>query len=167
VTIIAKEEAMRLRYLAMPTATADQFRTSGLDDFGNPIRAMTADSDRGYFCRHCLVQPRRGQDVLLGSYNIAQPKGHYWQPSPIFVHDNSCPRYESESELPPDVRAIQLVNVRPYDEKDRMLYDLNDTVTGDRIETLLDRCFADERTRFANIHTGRPGCFLCRVERLD
>jgi hypothetical protein len=156
---------MRLRYLAMPTTTAEQFRTSGLDDFGNPIRAVTADSDVGYFCRHCLAQPRKGQEVLLGSYDTVQPKGHYWQPSPIFIHDSSCPRYE-DGAIPPAIRAIQLVNVRPYDRDDRLLYDLNDTVTGDRLEALLKRCFADERTRFANIHTGRPGCFLCRVERL-
>jgi hypothetical protein len=154
---------MRLRYFAMPTATAAYFRSSGLDDFGNPVRAMIADSDRGYFCRHCLAQPGKGQGVLLGSYNVGRPKGHYWQPSPIFVHDGACPRYE-ENALPPAVRAIQLVNVRPYDANDRMLYDLNDTVTGDRIEALLERCFDDERTRFANVHTGRPGCFLCRVE---
>src|SRR5262249_47810594 len=145
---------------------AEQFRVSGLDDFGNSLRATTADSDRGYFCRHCLTHPEKGQAVLLGSYDIGQPKGHYWQPSPIFVHQGACQRYAGDSDLPPAVRAIQLVNVRPYDERDRMLYDLNDTVTGDRLEALLERCFADERTRFANIHTGRPGCFLCRVERV-
>jgi hypothetical protein len=162
-----KEQAMRLRYQAMPTATAERFRVSGSDDFDNPVRTVTADSDHGYFCRHCLAQPGKGQDVLLGSYDIGQPKGHYWQPSPVFIHDASCPRYAEQERLPPVVRSIQLVNVRPYDASDRMIYDLNDTVTGDRIEALLERCFADERTRFANIHTGRPGCFLCRVERVS
>jgi Protein of unknown function (DUF1203) len=158
---------MRFRCIAMPTATAERFRTSGSDDFGNPVRALTAEADHGYFCRHCLAQPAKGHAVLLGSYDIGPPKGHYWQPSPIFIHGESCPRFASDDEIPAAVRAIQLVNVRPYDRDDRMLYDLNDTVTGDRLETLLARCFADERTCFANIHTGRPGCFLCRVERLD
>ena len=104
--------------------------------------------------------------MLLGSYNIEQPKGHYWQPSPIFIHEDPCQRYEEEGAIPSAVRAIQLVNVRPYDRDNRLLYDLNDTVTGDRLEALLARCLADERTRFANIHTGRPGCFLCRIEQL-
>jgi hypothetical protein len=156
---------MALRYLAMPTATAERFRRSGVDDFDNPLRAVTAESDHGYFCRHCLAQPEKGSAVLLGSYDIGQPKGHYWQPSPIFIHDGSCAHYEDEGALPAAVRAVQLVNVRPDDASDLMLYDLNDSVTGDRIAALLERCFANERTRFANIHTGRPGCFLCRVER--
>lgn len=157
---------MRFNCFAMPTAKAEQFRRSGTDDFGNPVRALTADADTGYFCRHCLAQPGTGRAVLLGSYNIEQPTGHYWQPSPIFIHENPCPRYEEEGAIPSAVRAIQLVNIRPYDRDDRLLYDLNDTVTGDRLEAVLARCFADERTRFANIHTGRPGCFLCRIERL-
>ena len=156
---------MHLRYLAMPTATAERFRVSGTDDFSNPVRALTADTDAGYFCRHCLAQVGKGGSVLLGSYSIEQPKGHYWQPSPIFIHDSSCLRYEGDGEIPLAVRAVSLVNVRPYDRDDRLLYDLNDTTTGDRIEALLARCFADERTRFVNIHTGRPGCFLCRVEQ--
>ena len=155
---------MRFRYMALASAKADQFRTSGGDDFGNPVRTLTADADIGYFCRHCLGQAGKGRSVLLGSYNVEQPKGHYWQPSPIFIHDESCPRFEGD-EIPAALRAIQLINVRPYDRDDRILYDLNDTTTGDRLEALLARCFADERTRFANIHTGRPGCFLCRVER--
>jgi hypothetical protein len=158
---------MRFRYLAMPTAKADQFRISGTDDFANPVRALTADTDTGYFCRHCLDQTGKGCSVLLASYNVELPKGHYWQPSPIFIHDSSCPRYEHDGAIPPAMRAIQLVNIRPYDRDDRLLYDLNDTTTGDRLEILLARCFADGRTRFANIHTGRPGCFLCRVEPLD
>jgi hypothetical protein len=157
---------MRFRCLAMPTAKADQFRTSGIDDFGNRTRMLTADADTGYFCRQCLGQAGKGRAVLLGSYNVEEPKGHYWQPSPIFIHAESCPRFTRDDEIPPAIRAIQLVNVRPYDRDDRLLYDLNDTVTGDRLEALLARCLADERTRFANIHSGRPGCFLCRVERL-
>ena len=99
---------MRFRILAMPTATAEKFRTSGSDDFGNPVRAMTADADNGYFCRHCLAQPGKGHAVLLGSYDVGRPKGHYWQPSPIFVHDSSCPLYEGDGAIS-SIRARGLV----------------------------------------------------------
>jgi hypothetical protein len=52
---------------AMPTETAERIRQSGNDDFRNPLRRLTADADEGYFCRHCLAQPGKGNDVLLGS----------------------------------------------------------------------------------------------------
>lgn len=157
---------MRFRVFAMTTEKADQFRRSRIDDFGNAVRELTAEADTGYFCRHCLGQAGKGRSVLLASYNVEQPRAHYWQPSPIFIHAESCPRFEHDNEIPPAIRAIQLVNARPYDRDDMMLYDLNDTVTGDRLEPLLQRCLADERTAYVNVHTGRPGCFLCRVERL-
>ena len=35
-------------------------------------------------------------------------------------------------------------------------------IFGAYLAPLLERCLADPRTRYANIHTGRPGCFLCR-----
>jgi hypothetical protein len=157
---------MQFRCIAMPTPKAAQFRTARVDDFGNPIRLLTADADTGYFCRHCLGQAGKGRQVLLGSYNVERPSGHYWQPSPIFLHAEGCEPFEGDNLIPPAIRAIQLVNVRPYDRDERMLYDLNDTVTGDRLAPLLQRWLEDERTAYLNVHTGRPGCFLCRVERL-
>jgi len=158
---------MNFRCVAMPTETADRFRQSGVDDFGNLLARMTADDDRGYFCRHCLSQPGKGNDVLLGSWNVQPPKGFYWAASPIFICAGPCVRFEEENALPPAVRDVQLVSARPYNGDDRMLYDLNDTVTGDRLEPLVERCLADSRTEYVNIHTGRPGCFLCRAESMS
>ena len=156
---------MKFECIAMRSETANRFRDSGVDDFDNPVRTLTAAADTGYFCRHCLGQPGKGNDAVLGSYNIDEPKGHYWSPSPVFLCRVRCERFQRENEIPPAIRAIQLVNLRPYDGDDRMLYDLNDTTTGDRLAPLLARCLADERTRYVNVHTGRPGCFLCRMER--
>ena len=78
----------------------------------------------------------------------------------------SLPAVRAENAIPPAVRVIQLVNARPYDAEDRLLYDMNDTVTGDRLEPLVQRCLQDPRTHYVNIHIGRPGCFLCRVEAI-
>jgi len=36
---------------------------------------------------------------------------------------------------------------------------------GTDVERLLERALADRRIDYVNIHTARPGCFLCRVER--
>jgi hypothetical protein len=160
-----QEVPMNFRCIAMPNETVDRFRHSGVDDFHNPIARLTADADKGYFCRHCLAQPGKGHEVLLGSWNVEPPKGYYWQPSPIFLCAEACTRFEQEDAIPAAVQAIQLVNARPYNSEDRLLYDLNDTVTGDRLAPLVQRCLEDPRTRYVNIHTGRPGCFLCRVER--
>lgn len=157
---------MTFRCVAMDTQTANRFRETGVDDFGNRVQLVTAAADTGYFCRHCLAQPGKGNRVLLASYNVAQPKGHYWSPSPVFLCADGCERFDRDDEIPPAVAAIQLVNARPYDADAHMLYDLNDTTTGDRLKPLIEQCLRDGRTGYVNVHTGRPGCFLCRVERI-
>jgi len=45
------------------------------------------------------------------------------------------------------------------------LYDLGIVAAGDAIEESLRRNLQDPRVAFINIHTARPGCWLCGVER--
>ena len=55
--------------------------------------------------------------------------------------------------------------MRAYDAEDLCLYDLGQVVDGAAVEAPLFRALADGRTGFVNVHTARPGCLLCRVER--
>jgi hypothetical protein len=147
----------------MPTETAQRFRATMRDDAGNAIirRTMT---EPGGPCRHCLRDAQPGEDVLLGSYNLSGPRGIYWTPSPIFVHAHDCERYDQMDHVAEIVRA-RLVSVRAYDGDDLCLYDLGHVAEGTDIDAALDRAISDPRTAFVNIHTAKPGCLLCRVER--
>jgi len=60
----------------------------------------------------------------------------------------------------------RLVSVRAYDADDMCIYELGHVCDGIEIERSLDRALTDRRTDYVNIHTARPGCFLCRVERV-
>ena len=117
-----------------------------------------------YPCRHCLEPVEDGRDVLLGSYHLERPHGAYWTPSPIFVHADQCARFEMAGALP-DVLRRPLLSVRAYDGADQLLYELSDVAPGAEVDPLIERCLADDRSRFVNLHTARFGCFLCRVER--
>jgi hypothetical protein len=55
--------------------------------------------------------------------------------------------------------------VRAYDAEDMCLYELGHVSEGDAVDAALARAIDDARTAFVNIHTARPGCLLCRVER--
>ena len=151
------------RCVPIPTATADRFRQTGIDDNGNMLRRVVSDG-QGAPCRHCLRNARAGETMLLGSYNLPGPLGIYWTPSPIFLHADPCPRYDAENDIPDVVRS-SLVSVRSYDVDDQCIYDLGQAVEGTLVDPVLARAVADPRTKFVNIHTARPGCLLCRVER--
>ncbi|SEH33214.1 Protein of unknown function [Methylobacterium sp. 275MFSha3.1] len=156
----------RYRCVPIPTETADRFRTTGLDDRDNPVRRVVATADGGFPCRHCLRLGRPGETMLLGSYDLPEPRGIYWTPSPIFLHADQCKRAEAVDGLAPIVRANTLISVRAYDADHLCLYDLGQVCPGSEAEIPLRRALDDPRTRFVNIHTARPGCLLSRVERV-
>ena len=152
------------RCIPMKTETAERFRCSGHDDFGNALRRVVAEPHKGFPCRHCLRLAESGETMLLGSYALPQPRGIYWTPSPIFLHADACPHFAADDTLAPTVAANPLVSVRAYDAEDFCLYDLGHVCAGAEVEGPLRRALADPRTAFVNIHTAKPGCWLARVE---
>ncbi|HEY0419712.1 MAG TPA: DUF1203 domain-containing protein [Acetobacteraceae bacterium] len=152
------------RCVPIATETAERFRATGIDDNGNPMRRVVA-TGTGAPCRHCLRDGRAGEVMLLGSYNLVGPLGIYWTPSPIFLHAEPCEGYAGEGEIPEIVLRNSLVSVRSYDAQDQCIYDLGQAVEGAAVDAPLARAIADPRTKFVNIHTAKPGCLLCRVER--
>ncbi len=152
--------------IAIETEVADRFRRTGYDDNGNQVRRIIAAAGGGFPCRHCLRLADPGETMLLGSYNLPRPRGIYWTPSPIFLHEAACLRAETENEIAPIVRANPLVSVRAYDASDQCLYDLGQVCAGQDADGPLERALSDPRTAFVNIHTARPGCLLSLVERL-
>jgi len=69
------------------------------------------------------------------------------------------------NEVAPIVRN-RLASIRAYDRDDQCIYDLGHAGDGNEIDRPLMHALEDRRTAFVNIHTAKPGCMLCRVERL-
>jgi len=153
----------RFRCIAMPTEDAARFRASGRDDRGNLLVRQTANGS-GFPCRHCLRLAETGEEMLLGSWDMPRPQGIYWTPSPIFLHAGDCPRFEEAGAIAPTVLANPIVSVRSYDADQMCLYDLGRVCAGAEVEAPLMRALTDPRTRFVNIHTARPGCWLAGAE---
>jgi hypothetical protein len=60
-----------------------------------------------------------------------------------------------------------LTLIRAYDVADQCSYDLGSVCSTNSIVGPLAVALNDSRTDFINIHTARPGCLLCRVERAE
>ena len=152
------------RCVAIESETAARWRATGLDDRGQALHRRVVDGP-GFPCRHCLRLGEPGEAMLLGSYDLPHPQGVYWTPSPIFLHERDCERYAEEDAIAPIVLANGIVSVRSYDADEMCLYDLGAVSEGKDVGPILARAVADPRARFINIHTARPGCLLCRVEK--
>jgi len=155
----------RFRCIPIPSETAARWRATGQDDRGQALHRRVVDGP-GFPCRHCLRLGEPGEVMLLGSYALPHPQGVYWTPSPIFLHERDCARFEAEDEIAPIVLANAIISVRAYDEAEMCLYDLGAISAGAEVAPLLERALADPRTRHVNIHTARPGCLLAAVEKL-
>ena len=92
------------RCVAIPTEVAERFRRTGLDDRGQPVHRRVVDGP-GFPCRHCLRLGEAGEVMLLASYDLPHPQGVYWTPSPIFLHERACDRFEASDEIAPIVLA--------------------------------------------------------------
>lgn len=152
------------RCVPLAASVADRFRARGVDDGGNPLLRREPGPDSRCPCRQCLQFSVPGQTVLLGSFHLAAPAGVYWSASPIFLHEAPCHPYDLMNDIPPIVRD-SLVSIRAYDQDDMCLYDLGHVGNGDTILDRLRGVLDDPRSAYVNIHTAKPGCLLCRVER--
>jgi hypothetical protein len=153
------------RCVAIPTETAARWRATGRDDRAQVLHRRMVDGP-GFPCRHCLQLGELGETMLLGSYDLPHPRGVYWTPSPVFLHARDCARFDAPDAIAPTVLANGLVSVRSYDADEMCLYDLGAVSVGREVAPLLARTLEDPRTRFVNIHTARPGCWLAAVERV-
>jgi hypothetical protein len=157
------------RCIAMPAETADRWRRTGLDDFGNPLIRRVVDRSTGatFPCRQSLRYGEPGETMLLGSYRLPRPLGPYWTPSPVFIRAEPCETFDTPNLIAPTATGPDtLVSVRAYDADQMCLYDLGQVAKGPEVEAPLMRALADPRTAFVNIHTARPGCWLAGVERI-
>lgn len=157
-------EISNFRCVPIETKIAEAIRSQTKDISGNVIRNVPS-GETGSPCRHCLDSSAPGEVVRLASYELPRPKGLYWTPSPIFVHATACRRYDRVNHIPEIVRK-SLVSLRSYDADHQCIYDLGVVVDGAQAEIPLRRALADARTRFVNIHTAKPGCLLCTVDRI-
>jgi hypothetical protein len=61
---------------------------------------LTADKAKAYPCRHCLHWAEPGERVILFPYSSIPSGRPYAESGPIFVHENTCARYDRAAEYP-------------------------------------------------------------------
>jgi hypothetical protein len=122
---------------------------------------ITADSPKGYPCRHCLRWAQPGERVILFPY-AAIPPGHpYSETGPIFVHAKACERYNATDEFPADFRNGRVF--RAYSSSYHMI-DVevaNGTEPGAVIEKLLE----NSETAFVHARSVTHGCYTFGIAR--
>jgi hypothetical protein len=153
---------MKLAVRGIPTDEVDRLRQGGTDANGQPALIRVAEGMANP-CRHCLDLISEGEEKLVLSYRPFERLQPYAEAGPIFLHKNSCERYEGEK-LPRWFDYLDSGAVRGYGSDDWIRYDTGDVVRGTELEAACQRILCDETVAYVHIRS-KYGCFQCRVDR--
>ena len=149
------------RIVPLRTEIAEAARVAA--EAGAPDHAaVTADSPRGYPCRHCLRWAQPGERMILFPFAAIPPGRPYSESGPLFVHADPCERYKATEEFPAEFRAGRVL--RAYNAQHDMI--AAEVVNGDGPEAVIERFLQKPETAFVHVRSASHGCYTMEIERL-
>jgi len=149
------------RIVPLRTEIADAARSAAGQGAADH-RVVTADSPRGYPCRHCLRWAQPGERMILFPF-AAIPSGRpYSESGPIFVHADACERYAATDEFPSEFRKERVL--RAYNAAHDMI--AAEVANGAGPEAVIERFLQRPETAFVHVRSASHGCFTMEIERL-
>ena len=152
------------RITALPAPALNRIRTSGIDDFGHPLRVFVNAGDAGTPLRCCLREARVGERVALISWQPLQEARDsvYAEVGPVFVHADACPGYRDEWSYPEGFRHREQV-MRSYSAAGDML---DAVITdGSAAEDAIGSLFANPQAAVVHSRNVKAGCFMFAIRR--
>jgi len=127
------------------------------------IHRAVADEKPGFPCRVSLEDAEPGESLWLLSHVHHDVPGPYRASGPIYVRERAVMAAHAPGELPAFLRH-RLLSLRAYDAHG-MLRDA-EVCEGTTLESVVTRLFSDPAVVYLHVHNARPGCFMCRIERV-
>ena len=149
-----------IRIVAMPTEVAEAVRAAGKDPhYGFP--AYTETIKEAAPCRHCLRRIAGGEKATLFTYDAFAGQENLPLPGPVYVHAESCRRYDEDAGFPPDLRNRRTLNA--YEHGRRLV--AQEYVDSDDVEAKLQTLFARQDVDYIHVRSTDAGCYTFRIER--
>ena len=156
---------MTIRFIAMPTEAVAALQRGGPDAYGQPPERQISDGS-GVPCRHCLTRVAKGEPYLIFAYRPFPTDQPYAETGPIFLHAESCPRFEGANAIPEILSERPEFVMRGYDQHDRIVYESCAVVAGDRIKEDAERLLDLPRVEYLHVRGRASTCYQCRIERV-
>ncbi len=153
-----------IRIVAIPTEVADKVRRTMRAPFHRfPAHAELAKDNAP--CRHCLRTFAVGKDRrILFTYDRFEGVEALPQPGPVYVHEDSCGRYEGDSGFPEELRGSPRT-LEAYGRGRRLLG--QEYVNDGKFEAAVEKLFDLAEVDYIQVNSTTAGCFTFRIERAD
>lgn len=151
-----------IRIVAIPTQIAEAVRaTLKALVYGFPAYAEVATDDAP--CRHCLRTFAVGKDRrLLFTYDRFSGVERLPQPGPIYIHADSCFRYDENTGFPEELRGSPRT-VEAYARGRRLIS--QEYVADGKFEPAIEKLFSQSEVDYLQVNSTTAGCFTFRIER--
>jgi uncharacterized protein DUF1203 len=153
-----------IRIVAIPTEAAEMVRKTMRAPFhGFPAHSELATDEAP--CRHCLRMIVAGKDRrILLTYDRFEGVEALPQPGPVYVHEESCARYEGEAGFPEELRRSPRT-LEAYAQGRRLLG--QEYVEDGKFEPVIEKLFECADVDYIQVNSTTAGCFTFRIERAD
>jgi Protein of unknown function (DUF1203) len=149
------------RIVPLETEVAETARRAAAK--GAPDHAViTADSPKGFPCRHCLQWAQPGERMVLFPFAAIPPGRPYSESGPIFVHAEPCERYATTDQYPEEFRKNRVV--RAYNSKQDMI-DAR-VANGAEPERIVEKFLQNPEVAFVQVRSVSHGCYTMQIERI-
>lgn len=157
-------ESKNLQFIAMTSQQARAFQEGALDANGQlPERYVSKGG--GIPCRHCLQHVAEGNAFLALAFRPFDSLQPYAELGPIFLHADSCERYEDNANIPELLLNSKTVLLRGYTHEDRILYGSGQVVASSSINEVASKLFENPKIAYIHVRSATNNCFTCRIER--
>lgn len=127
-------------------------------------RRYVADQKPGFPDRIEIRDAEPGETVLLLNHVCQPADTPYRATHAIFIREGATERFEAVDTIPETLR-IRLLSIRAFDDEGMMI--TADVATGEDIEPMIDRLFADPKVSYLHAHNARQGCYHARIDRAE
>jgi hypothetical protein len=153
-----------IRFISMPTETADAFRAGRLDANGQAPERRVAEGGVGP-CRHCQKRIVAGEAYLTLAYRPFAALQPFAECGPIFLHADACERYPESAAMPAMFNAWQHALLRGYGADDRIVYGTGIVVPPADVEATAEKILAEAGVRYVHLRSSTNNCYQLRIER--
>ena len=153
-----------IRIVAIPTEVAEEVRkTLRAPFYGFPAHAEVASDEAP--CRHCLrLTVAWKERRILFTYNRFDGVEALPQPGPVYVHEESCTRYEGEGGFPEELRGSSRT-LEAYAQGRHLV--AQKYVADGKFEPVIEELFRQGEVDYIQVNSTTAGCFTFRIERAD
>lgn len=124
---------------------------------------MIVDAPVGFPCRVTLEDAQPGETVLLLNYEHQSADTPYRSRHAIFISEQARETRRAVGEIPGALRVRTAIALRAYDAAGMMVD--AEIASGDALEPVIARMFAQERVAYVHAHNAGRGCYAARIDR--